>query len=60
MQSEVERETEKNTECYLTWLTAYQFLMGYLLPKFDSFVNVWLKSYLFFQYFIDFLKYAFF
>ena len=26
---------------------AYQFCMGYLMPKFDSFVNVWSKSLLF-------------
>ena len=44
---------------YLFWficLMAYQLLIGYLMPKFDRFVNVCLQSWLYFQCSIAFFK----
>ena len=34
---------ENGLKVWFICLTAYQLLMGYLMPKFDSFLNVWLE-----------------
>ena len=47
---ERERERDREREVWFIFLSAYQFLMDYLMLKFDSFTNAWLSSSLYFQY----------